>query len=159
MTLHEILQYKGTEVHTIGPAATLEEAVEDLVRYNVGSLVVCEATSKGMDTQLIGIVTERDILRTLAGHKGSLAKLQVADVMSTELITALPQDRIAHAMGLMTKNRVRHLPIVEEGRVLGIISIGDVVKAHHDQMTAENYYMKSYIQGEGAEVATPLDPQ
>ncbi|GAF90592.1 unnamed protein product [marine sediment metagenome] len=158
MHLHEILRSKGTDIHIIGPEASLDDVVQELVRHNIGSLIVCESTSKGMDTQLIGIITERDILRAQATHKAPLELLRVASAMSEELVTATPDDSINVAMKRMTEHRIRHLPIVCEGRLHGIISIGDVVKAHHDQLELENHFMKSYIQGEGAEVATPLDP-
>ncbi len=156
MTLRDILRVKGTDVHTISPDATLDDVVQELVRYNVGSLVVCERASDDDEPTMIGIITERDILRAQAAHKAPLEELYVAGTMSKNLITAKPDDRIEHAMGLMTKNRVRHLPIVVKGKLYGMISIGDVVKSHHDQLEMENHYMKSYIQGEGAEVGTLL---
>jgi CBS domain-containing protein len=156
MTLRDILRVKGTDVHTIGPDATLDDVVQELVRYNIGSLVVCECATEDDQPTMIGIITERDILRAQAAHKAPLEKLRVAGAMSKNLITASPDDRIEDAMGLMTDNRVRHLPIVVKGRLQGMISIGDVVKAHHDQLEMENHYMKSYIQGEGAEVGTLL---
>ncbi len=159
MRLHEILQRKGGEVHTIGPAATLRDVVQLLVRYNIGSLIVCEAAAHGMDVRMIGIVTERDVLRAQAAREVRLADVSVADVMSSNLITARPHDEIEHAMRLMTKHRVRHLPVSEGDVLHGVISIGDVVKVHHDQLEMENHYMKSYIQGEGAEIATLLDCQ
>ncbi len=154
MKLFEILRVKGSEVHTIGPAATLDEVVEELVSYNIGSLVVCESSARGTDVRMIGIITERDILQAQASHRAPLEKMLVADVMSTDLITAEPHDPIEKAMQLMTKHRVRHLPILDGEQLYGLISIGDVVKAHHDQLEMENHFMKSYISGEGAEIAT-----
>ena len=75
--------------------------------------------------------------------------------MSTNLVTAAPADRVEEAMRLMTEHRVRHLPIIEDGQLVGVISIGDVVKAQYDQLVAENHHMRSYILGEGADVGTP----
>lgn len=157
MNLHDILLAKGTEVHTISPAAMLDDVVRELVRNNIGSLVVCETARMGAQTCMIGIITERDILRAQAAHEAPLEQLRVASVMTSHLITAAPDDPIEHAMRLMTEHRVRHLPVVQDGRLCGLVSIGDIVKAHHDLLEMENYYMRSYIRGEGAEIATPPD--
>jgi len=147
MTLKDILLEKGYAVHTIGPEATLEDVVQTLVRHNCGSLVVCEQTTVGDEPQVVGIITERDILRACAARKAPLDKQRVADVMTGNLITGSPTDSVEDTMGLLTEKRIRHLPILEEGRLRGIISIGDVVKAQHQQMAVENHYLKSYIQG------------
>ncbi len=140
MNIREILEAKGSDVYSIEPSATLEEVVDRLVENNCGSLVVCE------DEQLVGIITERDILRACAARKGTLEQLRVEDVMSVDLITGTPDDGVEDIMGLMTKNRIRHLPVLDDGRLAGMISIGDVVKAQHDRLTMENHYLKSYIQ-------------
>lgn len=150
MLLRDILVVKGTAVHTIGPDASLDDVLTKLVQLNIGSLVVCEC---GTDL-VIGIVTERDILRAQAAHGAPLEQLNVRQSMSGHLITARPDDTIAQAMGLMTHHRVRHLPIVNEGRIVGMISIGDVVKAEHDEVVTENYFLRTYIQGGSAEVLT-----
>jgi CBS domain-containing protein len=142
MTLSDILEHKGSNVHTIGPAASLDDVVDQLVQYNVGSLVVCESSSRGTDIRVIGIITERDILRAQAAHRAPLDQITVADAMSRELITALPTDQLDTAMRLMTHHRVRHLPVMDDtGRLFGIISIGDVVKAQHDELLIANHYM------------------
>lgn len=147
MTLNEILKAKGTTVYTIGPQATLEEIIQELARQNVGSLLVCERDPTAGE-QLLGIVTERDIVHVCAAGKGSLAEIKVAEVMSTELITGSPDDSVEETMGLMTKRRIRHLPILSKGRLVGIVSIGDVVKAQHDRLAMENQFMKDYIRSE-----------
>jgi CBS domain-containing protein len=154
MQLQEILRNKGSDVRTIGPDATLDDVVQELVRCNIGSLVVCETDSDDAEPRVLGIITERDILRAQAAHRAPLDELLVSNNMSTDLITAGPHDGIDYAMGMMTKKRIRHLPVVVEGRLRGMISIGDVVKAHHDALEMENHYMRSYIQGEGAEIGT-----
>jgi CBS domain-containing protein len=102
----------------------------------------------------VGIITGRDILRAHAARRAPLDELLVAAVMSQHLITAAPADGIERAMWLMNNHRVRHLPILLDNELYGIVSIGDIVKAQHDQLAMENHYMRSYIQGEGAEVAT-----
>jgi CBS domain-containing protein len=142
MTLQEILRTKGSAVHSIAPHASLEDVVQTLVRHNCGSLVVCDSAG-----QLCGIITERDILRACAAHKASLEDLSVNETMTTELITGSPADSVEDIMGLMTDNRIRHLPVLEEGRLCGLISIGDVVKWQHAQLSLENHYLKNYIHG------------
>ncbi|HQU45195.1 MAG TPA: CBS domain-containing protein, partial [Pirellulales bacterium] len=86
------------------------------------------------------------ILRACAGRRAPLDQLKVTDAMSHELITGSPTDSIDDIMGLMTERRIRHLPVLVDDKLVGIISIGDVVKAHHDEVTMENHYLKSYIQ-------------
>lgn len=147
MVLQEILRRKGSRVHSISPDATLDEVVHTLVENNVGSLVVCQGTSDGdASGTLVGIITERDILRACAAGRESLSQVKVGDVMTRDLMTGTPNDSIEETMGLMTERRIRHLPILVDDRLAGIISIGDVVKAHHEEMTMENHYLKSYIQ-------------
>ena len=145
MTLHSILREKGFHVHSIGPGALLDEVVQVLVRHNVGSLVVCEPASKGTDIHVIGIITERDVLRAQAAHRAPLEQITVATAMSTDLITAEISDELEDAMRLMTKHRVRHLPVMDEGRLCGIISIGDVMKANHEELALANCFMSKAL--------------
>lgn len=142
MTLDDILRVKGTAVLSIGAHCTLQQVVDTLVRHNVGSLVVCND-----DEQLLGIITERDILRACASRQAPLTAVRVEDVMSHEPITAGRSDDVESAMGRMTQHRIRHLPVVDSGRLAGMISIGDVVKAQHDALTMENHYLKNYLHG------------
>ena len=96
---------------------------------------------------MLGIITERDILRACARYRQSLEQLTVAEVMTHDVVTGAPGDSVEDTMGLMTEKRIRHLPVMDGGHLLGIISIGDVVKAQHDQLTMENHYLKNYIHG------------
>jgi CBS domain-containing protein len=143
MFIEDILRDKGSNVFSIEPEATLDDVVQSLVRHNCGSLVVCRKTDPSV---LVGIITERDILRACAKHRCPLDQLRVSEVMTSNVVTGTPRDDLEHIMGLMTENRVRHLPIVQDGRLLGLISIGDVVKFQHQQITVENHYLKTYIQ-------------
>jgi len=160
MLLQEILRHKGTAVHTIQPQATLDELVRTLVQRNCGSLVV---TQSGSSSPMLGIITERDVLRACAAHPCGLGDVRVADVMTIEVTIGSPSDSVEDTMGVMTEQRIRHLPIIENGRLVGIVSIGDIVKAHHDNLTLENHYLKSYISGEEdsvtAAVAVPSRPR
>jgi CBS domain-containing protein len=144
MKIHEILGVKGTTVYSISPEATLQDVVRTLVEHRVGSLVVwrCDPTGK---EELTGIVTERDILYACVAGSRPLAEVKVAEVMSTMPVTGTPDDEVEEVMGLMTTRRIRHLPVLVEGRLAGIISIGDVVKAQHDRLAMENRFMMDYI--------------
>ena len=157
MLLQDILNRKGSDVCTIAPEATADDAVAMLVQYNIGSLMVCQFGDDGQPQVVLGIITERDILRAQAAHKAPLEALLVANVMTTDLVTAQPSDRVEEAIRLMTEHRVRHLSIVADGQLVGMVSIGDIIKAQFDELVAENFYMRSYIQGEGAEIATTLE--
>ena len=151
MFVKDILLTKGTDVHSIGPDATADEAVHELVRHNVGSLVVY--AFEGGRRCMVGIITERDILRAQDAHRAPLERLLVHAVMSTQVVTSTAHVPLTDAMRVMTESRIRHLPILDDEReVVGIISIGDIVKAHHDELAAENHCMRSYIQGEAADI-------
>ena len=141
MRVYEILQSKGNTVFQISSDATLAYAVERLVKCNCGSLLVSEADS------ILGIITERDILKAIESEKRDLSNLLVCDFMTRKLITGHPSDDVGDIMGKMTTHRVRHLPILDNGRLAGMISIGDVVKAQFDLLAVENHYLKVYIQG------------
>lgn len=147
MLLQDILRNKGGQVLSIEPKATLDDVVQRLVKHNCGSLVVCETRADGQQGPMVGIVTERDILRACAARRGPLDSILVAQVMTTQVVTGSPTDPLEDAMGQMTEHRVRHLPVLDGGELIGMISIGDVVKAQHDQFAVENHYMKTYIQG------------
>jgi CBS domain-containing protein len=141
MKLRDILQQKGCSVHTISSQATLQEVVNRLVAHNCGSLLVVD------QERVAGIITERDILRAAAVPGRQLDHCRVADHMSAELVTASPDDDINAVMGVMTDHRVRHLPVMQQDQLVGIVSIGDVVKVQHDQLSMENHYLKNYIHG------------
>ena len=141
MNLQEILREKGTTVYTIGPEATLADVARSLVQHNCGSLVVCNGET------MVGIITERDILRATVSESAGLDQLEVHRFMTSDVLTGTPSDKVEQIMGLMTDNRIRHLPILDAGKLAGIISIGDVVKAQHDHLSIENHYLKNYIQG------------
>lgn len=142
MKIKDILRVKGSAVHSISPDATLGDVVDKLVEHNCGSLVVCD---EGPD-KMVGIITERDILRQCAARTAPLDRLKVRDCMTAEVVVGDIDNTVNDTMGLMTDHRIRHLPIVQDGRLTGIISIGDVVKAQHDHLTAENQYLREYIQ-------------
>jgi CBS domain-containing protein len=97
----------------------------------------------------IGILTERDILRVTARSPGELDSIEVATVMTVKLITASPEDELADMMDVMTENKIRHLPVLEGGRLVGIVSIGDLLNACRVEAEEENSHLRQYIQGAG----------
>ena len=142
MNVRSILESKGSsEVVTIEPQRTIQEAIESLVEHNIGSLVVVDE-----EGELAGIITERDILRVCAGGGDRLATTRVAEVMTRNLIVGDADDPIDYVMGIMTQNRVRHLPIVGRRGLRGMVSIGDVVKIQLHETEYENRHLKEYIQ-------------
>jgi CBS domain-containing protein len=146
MTLQDILAVKGSTVYGTSTEATLAEAVAELVERRVGALLVFR--DEGPEEQrLAGIVTERDILYYCARGKVELRRSKVAEVMTASLITASPGDAVEQALALMTVKRIRHVPVLSEGRLLGIVSIGDLVKAQIEQLAIENRFLKDYIRG------------
>jgi CBS domain-containing protein len=146
VTLQDILGVKGPTVFSIASQATLAEAARKLVEHKVGALLVF-GPGEGEDRELVGIITERDILYSCAADNLPLETTRVAEIMTTKLITGLPGDPVESVMGLMTSRRIRHLPVLSEGKLLGIVSIGDIVKAQHDRLVMETQFMKDYVQG------------
>ncbi len=142
MKILDILREKGTDVLTIGPERTVHHAMRTLVEHNIGSLVV-----RGQGGEIVGIITERDILRECAKGPGRLQERVVRDAMTSDLIIGVPGDNLDYVMGIMTKNRIRHLPIMDDENLRGIISIGDVVNALRREIEFENRMLKDYIHG------------
>jgi CBS domain-containing protein len=144
MRLRHILINKGFDLHTIRATASLDDVVQQMVLHNVGSLIVSDPA---WPRRMIGIVTERDILRAHARERTPLHLLEVADVMTRHVICGSPDDMIEEAMQVMTDNRIRHLPIIDGQELMGMISIGDLVKVQCEELSMENHYLKSYLNG------------
>jgi CBS domain-containing protein len=140
MTIRDILKTKGHDVVTVAPTASVKHAMAELVRHGIGSVVV-------YDTEIRGILTERDLLRAAASDVVRLESALVQDLMTRTVVSASPEAGIDDVMHLMTERRFRHLPVVENGRLCGIISIGDVVNSMRQTVEAENRYLHAYIQG------------
>ncbi len=141
MTVRAILSAKGSRVVTIEPDATLGEVVAMLAQHRIGALVVADAGRR-----LLGIISERDIVRLL--HENGTASLSIAvgEVMTRKVVTCTENETIAEIMELMTARKFRHVPVVESGRLVGIISIGDVVKARLGEFQQEHEALRDYIQ-------------
>ncbi len=141
MKIRDVLNTKGYDVVTVPPSFPLQDAMRLLVEHNIGSVVVAQ------EKVVEGILTERDVLRLASKDPSKMASLKVEEVMTKEVMVALLDDSVDSVMEIMTKNRIRHLPIVDQGWMQGILSIGDVVNALRTKVEVENTYMRDYIRG------------
>jgi CBS domain-containing protein len=134
---------KERPLRTIDPASTVQAAIKILNEHNIGALPVCDR-----DGTLVGIITERDVLR-LCDRPDCAGALQqkVGDVMTRNLMICVPDDSIENAMHVMTNKRIRHLPILDGRKLVGILSIGDVVKAKLDDAATEIRFLRDYVTG------------
>jgi signal-transduction protein with cAMP-binding, CBS, and nucleotidyltransferase domain len=140
MLVSQVLAAKGDKVFTTSPSESIESVATRLWSRKVGSLIVM-----GADGEVIGIVSERDLVRVVAeGGGGDLAR-PVSDFMSHDVLVAAPGDTVEAMLALMTDRRIRHLPVCEDHRLVGIISIGDLVKSKIADVEAEAEGLRSYI--------------
>jgi len=139
-TLGDILDRKGRDVLTIGPERTVHELLGTLCQHRVGALLVVEGGGR-----LLGIVSERDTLNELNARPEDVDRRTVGDIMTRDLVVARPTDSVDYAMAVMTERRFRHLPIVVDGALQGIVSIGDLVKAQLAATAYENLLLHRYI--------------
>ena len=141
MQIADVLRGKavGPEVLTTAPTTTVGELVALLVGRNIGAVPVVEGG------ELIGIVSERDVVRQLHERGRDLLDASVADLMTAEVVTCSPQDRAADLARVMTERRIRHLPVCDERGLIGIVSIGDLVKTRIDELEREREHLASYI--------------
>jgi len=142
MRISDILRAKGEEVATVPPNATVVDLVGRLAEHNVGAMVVCDEGGP-----VAGIVSERDVVRRLHEHGPGVLDLTVEDLMTTDVHTCGPHDTVADLMALMTRHRIRHVPVVVDGQLRGIVSIGDVVKSRMDELEHERHQLEAYISG------------
>ena len=141
MRARDILESKGTTVVTIAPEATLEDAIETLAQHGIGAVVVAE------ENRPVGIVSERDVVRVLAGAPTGFRDSAVRASMTSPVHTVAPDASVDDLLDMMTDRRVRHLPVCEGGRLVGIVSIGDVVKHRIRAVTSEADALRDYIAG------------
>lgn len=140
-TIAKVLAAKGNEVHTIAPDATVYEAVVRMVEKNVGSLLVLDGD------KIAGIVTERDYLRQIAVKGRTSKTTRVGEIMTTPLVYVGPGQTVEEAMAIMSDRRIRHLPVVDGGRLIGLVSIGDLVKRVASDQKFHIQYLTDYICG------------
>ncbi len=144
MNVQSILATKGGHVVTVGPDQAIRQAIRLLAAHNVGALVVIDDGFRP-----VGIISERDIVRAAARDE-TIFERPVSAAMTRDLITGVPQDDLGTVANTMTEKRIRHLPIIEQGRLVGIISIGDVVKAQRNQYLGEVETLHTQILGDAA---------
>lgn len=140
--VREILDLKGRDVVTVGPDMSVGEAATTLHEHKIGAVVIT-----GQDGAILGIFTERDLVRAIATQASAALQAKVGDVMTKNVTRCHVGSSTDDLMELMTGGRFRHLPVEAEGRLVGIISIGDVVKARIGEIEAEAEHIKSYITG------------
>jgi CBS domain-containing protein len=140
MTVKAILSRKGRDVVAIAPTANLSEAVKLLAARRIGAVVVT-----GPDNRVAGILSERDIVRTLAARGAAALDDNVAAVMTRKVTTCSEADTVVAIMERMTAGKFRHVPVVDQGRLVGVISIGDVVKHRVEEIEGETNALREYI--------------
>jgi CBS domain-containing protein len=139
--LGQLLDHKGHQVHAAAPGASVIDAIRSMADNHVGALLVMEGS------RLTGIVSERDYARKVVLQGRASATTAVRDIMSSPVITAAPDDTVEHAMRIMTDRRIRHLPVVQGDKVVGVLSIGDLVRSIIDAQRSTIEALQSYIQG------------
>ncbi|MGL5859577.1 MAG: CBS domain-containing protein [Angustibacter sp.] len=140
MRIVDVLRRKGDRVVTVGPGEPVRDLVARLAEHGVGALVV-----SGSGSQVDGIVSERDVVRRLGTAGAAVLDEPVSAIMTTQVATCMPGDDIEHVMRVMTERRVRHLPVLVDGQLGGIVSIGDVVKYRIDQLQTERDQLVGYL--------------
>ncbi len=144
MAVTHILKQKGSTVITVAPGDSVQSIVDTLSRHRIGAVLVTDKAGG-----IAGIVSERDVVRAMAGDAAGVARKTAADIMTAKVRTCSPNDTETDLVTLMTEHRIRHLPVVSNGKLAGMISIGDVVKHRMEMMEREAEEMKTYIASAG----------
>ena len=139
MRIADVLRIKGSAVATIGPDTTVSELLAGLAEHNIGAMVVVSPDG------VLGIVSERDVVRGLNERGAGVLALPVSAIMTSVVVTCAPGDSVDSLSALMTNNRVRHVPVIADGVLAGIVSIGDVVKRRMEELQAEQEQLQAYI--------------
>ncbi|WP_454198794.1 CBS domain-containing protein [Nocardia sp. Marseille-Q1738] len=142
MRISEILRRKGSDVTTVAPDTTVRTLLAALAERNIGAVVVSPDGNA-----IAGIVSERDVVRSLHARGADLLDTPVSEIMTSDVRTCALDDRVDGLRGIMTEHRIRHLPVVHEGRLVGIVSIGDVVKSAISELATEREHLVEYLQG------------
>ena len=136
--IKDILKDKGLEVISVDSSVTVDSAVRKMMERNIGAILVYESGN------FTGMFTERDVLKCWV-DRGPLDKVAIKDVMTKDLLIVTPEDDLEYAMSIMTNKRIRHLPVIEKGKIVGLVSIRDVVKYHVGHLESEVHYLKDFI--------------
>ncbi|MEK6698996.1 MAG: CBS domain-containing protein [Nitrospirota bacterium] len=146
MKVKELLGIKGLECFSITSDQTLLDAAKQMAECNIGALLVIDRGS------LVGIVTERDIVKTAASERQQCKEVRIKEAMTTNLLVVKPGDDLDYVMAVMIQNNIRHLPVIEESGLMGMLSMRDVVKVLVKNLAAENQYLKDLIGGKLGEI-------
>jgi CBS domain-containing protein len=141
MRISDVLRGKGDAVATVPPNTTVARLIAALARHNVGAMVVVEGDA------VVGIVSERDIVRRLNEHGAELLGAPVSEIMTASVVTCAPTDSVDSLASTMTERRIRHMPVLVDGKLAGIVSIGDVVKSRITELESDREQLASYITG------------
>jgi CBS domain-containing protein len=139
MRISDVLRGKGSGVATVEPGLTVGRLVGELAKHNVGAMVVVAGG------KVVGIVSERDVVRQLHARGADLLGAKVSDIMTTSVFTCLPTDSVNSLAETMTERRIRHMPVVTDGELVGIVSIGDIVKTRIGELESDREQLESYI--------------
>jgi CBS domain-containing protein len=139
MRISDLLRGKGAAVATVAPTTTISELLATLSERNIGAAVVTDADA------VVGIVSERDVVRRLHERGGELLSATVGEIMTRNVLTCTPEDTVDGLAETMTDRRIRHMPVLLDGRLAGIVSIGDVVKSRISQLESDREQLESYI--------------
>ncbi|MFD6396869.1 CBS domain-containing protein [Nocardia sp. NPDC060249] len=142
MRIAEILRHKGRAVTTVPPHTTVRDLLAALADHNIGAVVVSPDGAV-----ITGIVSERDVVRHLHAHGAALLDRPVTDIMTARVRTCGPDEDVSSLRDVMTEHRIRHMPVVKSDRLIGIVSIGDVVKSEITELAAEREHLVEYLQG------------
>jgi CBS domain-containing protein len=143
MQVRDVLKCKGGRVVTIDPLATIAEAVATLVKHNIGSLPVVDHTG-----HLVGVISERDVLRHLHQSGDNPGSDKIVGIMTINPATCHPDDDVEDVMGQMSSRHIAKVPVLEEGNLVGIVSVGDVIKVMYERVANENIHLMTYIYGQ-----------
>jgi len=141
MTVSEIIKSKRNVI-SIAPGVTIKETMKTLIDNRISCVPVVDESGK-----LVGIISDKDIFKASYRDENGFAAATVADLMTTDLIVGVPDDDLNYISGVMTNNHIRHIPIMDKGKLVGLVSVGDIVKATMSSMEIENRYLKLYIDG------------
>jgi CBS domain-containing protein len=142
MLVRDVLESKGRRIISIGADSTVSEAIAKLVQNNIGSLPVLDKSGK-----LVGVFSERDVLRLIHSRGEGCSRAQVSEVMTPGPITCSLDDHVDDVMGKMSERHIAKVPVLSEGELVGVISVGDVIKVLYDKVHTENEHLRSYIHG------------
>ena len=141
MKISDVLKEKGLEFIAVDSNTTVDIAIHKMVDRNIGAILVME------EGKLAGLFTERDVLKCWAAKGESFCNIKIKDVMTKDVLIAEPDDDLSYAMTIMINKKIRHLPVIEKGKIVSVVSIRDMVKAQVSDLQAEVHYLKDYITG------------